>query len=220
MKRMLRWLLDLIYPPRCMICQKMQDSSEKHFCGRCADLLPEYDEAARKVPMYEDAVAPFYYKEPLRSAVLRFKFNGLSGYADQFAEWMAIWVRDKLEGKYDVITWVPCSPMRRFARGYDQAEVLAHALGRVLKRPVLRTLKKVRNNPKQSKLKDSAQRRANVLGAYRPYKPERYAGKRILVVDDVLTTGATLSECGKVLRMAGADDLVCAVIAATQVQKN
>ncbi len=170
--------------------------------------------------MYDDAVAPFYYKEPLRSAILRFKFHGLANYDAQFAAWMAIWVRDKLAGKYDLITWVPCSPIRRFTRGYDQAELLAKALAKELNCPVLRTLKKVRHNRKQSKTKDAARRRANVLGVYRAYKPERYTGKRILVVDDILTTGATLSECGKILRMAGAGDLVCAVIAATEMQNN
>ena len=214
------WLMDLLYPPRCMICQKIQERAEPVFCGRCADQLPEYDGPMRNVPMYEAAVAPFYYKEPIRSAILRFKFHGLRGYDAQFAAWMAIWVRDKLAGKYDLITWVPCSPIRCFTRGYDQAEVLAKALAEELHCPVVRTLKKVRHNSKQSKTKDAAQRRANVLGVYRAYKPERYAGKRILVVDDVLTTGATLAECGKILRISGAGDLVCAVIAATEKQTN
>ena len=211
-------ILDLLYPPRCMICRKFLDSSEQVVCGRCNDQLPEYDEAPRKVPMYEQAVAPFYYEGPIRDAILRFKFRGVVHYDRQFAAWMAIWVRDKLEGQYDLITWAPCSTLRKLGRGFDQAQLLAEALGRELGCEVLRTLKKVKHNPKQSKTKSAAQRRANVLGVYAAYHPENFAGKRLLVVDDVLTTGATLSECGKTLRLAGSGDLVCAVIAATRLQ--
>ena len=164
--------------------------------------------------MFEKAVAPFYYETPIRDALIRFKFDGMQSYAAQFAAWMAVWVRDKLAGEYDVISWVPCSALRRWTRGYDQSQLLAQALGKELGVQTIQTLKKVKHNRKQSKTPNPAKRRANVLGVYQPYKPDRFTGKRILLVDDVLTTGATLSECGKILRMAGSGDLVCAVIAA------
>ena len=140
-------------------------------------------------------------------------------YARQFAQWMAVWVRDHLQGQFELITWVPCSRRRRWSRGFDQAQLLAKALGEELAVPVFRTLEKVKHNPKQSTIADGARRRANVLGVYRAVQPERFSGKRILVVDDVLTTGSTLAECGKVLRIAGSGDLVCAVIAAAGQEK-
>lgn len=218
MNPVMRWLLDLLYPPKCMLCGRLMESSEQSCCGRCGHDLPEYDGSPPKVRFFQSAVAPFFYEGMIRDAILRFKFRGLSGYGEQFVRWMAVWVRDKLEGKYELISWVPCSRARRWTRGFDQAEILAAALGRELGVPVVRTLRKKRNNPKQSTRPDAASRRANVLGVYEAYQPERFSGKQILLVDDVLTTGATLSECGKVLRMAGSGDLVCAVIAASRRQ--
>lgn len=216
MNPVLRWVLDLIYPPRCMLCHKLLESSDTLLCSRCGYDLPEYDGPLPKVQYYEKSVAPFFYEEEIRDAILRFKFHGMQDYARQFAAWMAVWVGDHLEGEYDLISWVPCSSRRRWTRGFDQAELLARELSSVLQVPVVCTLKKVKNNPKQSTLPDASRRRANVLGVYGAVNRETWTGKRILVVDDVLTTGSTLSECGKVLRMAGSGELVCAVIAASR----
>lgn len=219
MNPVLRWLLDLIYPPKCMLCHRLLESSDSAVCGACGQELPEYDGPLRKVPYYEKVVAPFFYEEPVRGAVLRFKFHGMQTYAGQFAAWMAVWIRDYLSGTFDVISWVPCSRRRRWTRGFDQSELLAMELAKLLDVPVCCTLKKVKHNPKQSTLTDAARRRANVLGVYRAVQAEQWIGKRVLIVDDVLTTGSTLSECGKVLRMAGSGDLVCAVIAAARREK-
>lgn len=218
MKELLEWFFDLLYPPRCMLCRRLMENSVKPVCGRCSVDLPEFDGPLKKVPYFEKTVAPFFYEEPIRDAVLRFKFRGMQKYAAQFAAWMAIWVRDKLDGEYDLVSWVPCSKRRRWQRGFDQAELLAKALAAELGMEAVSTLKKVKNNRKQSKTGSAAKRRANVLGVYQAVKPEDISGKRILLVDDVLTTGATLSECGKVLRMAGSGNLVCAVIAATRLE--
>ena len=92
---------------------------------------------------------------------------------------------------------------------------LAQALARELEAEVRPTLLKVRHNPPQSRTKSAAARRANVLGVYRILPDAPVSGAKILVVDDIITTGATLSACGQVLRLAGAADLVCAAIAAT-----
>ena len=212
------WLLDLLYPPKCMFCGTFVESTEHPLCGKCALDLPEFDGPLKTVPYFEKVVAPFYYEEPVRDAVLRFKFRGMTPYAPLFAKWIAVWVRDKLDGEYDLISWVPCSPYRKWTRGYDQAEVLAKALAAELGTEVVGTLKKIKHNRQQSKTRDASRRRANVLGAYCPLQPEQIAGKRILLVDDVLTTGATLSECGKTLRLAGSGELVCAVLAVTRLE--
>lgn len=220
MNAALRWVLDLFYPPKCMLCGRIMESSERALCGRCGMELPEYEGAARKLPYFERCAAPFFYEPPIREAILRFKFRGMRAYADQFAQWMAVSVRDKLPGTYDLISWVPCSRRRRQKRGFDQAELLAKALARVLGMEAVRTLEKIRNNQAQSSTAGAAQRRANVVGVYRAYRPERFSGKRVLLVDDIITTGSTLSECGKVLRLAGSGDLVCAAIAVTRHDEN
>ena len=114
----------------------------------------------------------------------------------------------------DVITWVPVSRKRRRARGYDQVELLAKAVGPELGIPVEPLLEKFRDNRANSGLKTPAERRANVLGVYKVIEPERLHGKRVLLLDDIVTTGATASECARVLLTAGAEEVIFAAVAA------
>ena len=212
MNAVVRWMWDLLYPPKCMLCHRLMESSEQLLCGRCDYDMPDCDHG-RNVEYFAKTAIAFYYEGNIRNSIHRFKFYGAQSYAEGYARWMLPKIRSELDGTYDLISWVPCSFMRRWIRGYDQAQVLAQKLAEQLGVECVRTLKKVRHTKKQSMISNAAKRRANVLGAYKAVMPERFFGKRILLIDDVLTTGATMSECGKVLRMAGAVDPVCAVIA-------
>lgn len=87
-------------------------------------------------------------------------------------------------------------------------------MGRELGQKPVRTLRKRRHNSAQSSLSGREQRRANVLGAYQAVGPDAWAGKRILILDDIITTGATVSECARVLQTAGAAKVLCAAVAA------
>lgn len=211
--RFVRWLLELLYPAKCMLCHRLLEQPQGLLCGRCTYELPEYDKLPPKVQFFVKAAVPLYYEGYVRDAVLRFKFGGMQGYAVQFAQWMAQRIQAEMAGHYDVVSWVPCSFRRRWTRGFDQAELLAKEVAKQLDAVCVPTLKKIRHTPRQSGIRDAARRRANVLGAYRAIDPTMIAGKRILLVDDVLTTGATMSECGKTLRLAGSGELVCTVAA-------
>ena len=112
-----------------------------------------------------------------------------------------------LQQQYDLITWVPVSRLRKWKRGYDQVELIATVVCRELKTTPTGTLKKIHHNPPQSRIISAAQRRANVLGVYKVINPETIAGKRILLLDDIITTGATISECAKTLMAAGAQEV-------------
>ena len=109
--------------------------------------------------------------------------------------------------------------LRRFHRGYDQVELICNEVGKELSVLPVRTLRKIRNTPPQSGIKDVSRRRANVLGAYTACDSAAIKGKRILLLDDVITTGATLSECSRVLLTAGACDVTCAAIACSLGEK-
>ena len=221
MSNLVDLFLDLLFPPKCMFCGTLMDSSADVVCSDCLHSdLPEVERELPKVQFFEKTVATFWYDEPIIGAILRFKFYGMSSNGSQFGRWLAGTVADKLDGRFDVISWVPCSSLRRWGRGFDQAELLAKALAGSLHMEAVPTLKKIRHNPKQSKTKGASRRKANVLGVYRAYEPQRFQGKRVLLIDDVLTTGATLSECGKTLLMAGSGELVCAVIAAAHGDHN
>ena len=104
-------------------------------------------------------------------------------------------------------------------RGYDQVELLAKAVSAEIPMPMYTTLKKTRNVRPQSTLITEAERKANIMGAYRVIDPALIHGKNILLLDDVLTTGATATECAKTLLFAGAKNVYFASIAAAAHNK-
>ena len=208
----LSWLLDLLYPPKCVLCRKLL-TGKGPVCPHCMDKLPEFDGAAPSVRFTSGGAVSFFYEGQLRESFLRFKFGGAAHYAAVYGAWMAHTIEDKLAGRFDTLTWAPVSRARKRKRGYDQSALLCREIGALLGMAPVQTLRKIKDPPAQSTLADAAQRRANVSGAYRAEQPERFAGKRILLIDDIVTTGATMSECARVLRKAGAAEVVCAALA-------
>lgn len=209
-------LLDLLYPPRCILCGRLLDSGAEPVCPRCRASLPaaEGGRRGRKGEFFDRCVSPLYYTGVVRESFHRYKFQGRRWYAETYGRWMADCVRDELEGSFELITWAPLSARRRRQRGYDQAELLARAAAACLGREAAPLLEK-RHIPAQSGLEGAERRRANVLGAYRLRPGAAVEGKRILLVDDVITTGSTLSECARVLKTAGAAGVVCVTLAQT-----
>lgn len=214
--RVIAWLLELLYPPKCIICGKLL-SARGPICAACLERLPEYDGAAPPVQFTSGGAVSFYYEDALRASFHRFKFGGAAHYAATYGQWMAHTIEDKLAGRFDCICWAPISRRRRRQRGYDQAELLCREIGARLGMEPVRLLRKIKDSPAQSSLLGAAQRRANVSGAYAA-QGALCAGKRVLIIDDIVTTGATLSECSRVLRTAGAADVVYAALAAPRKQ--
>ena len=212
----MRFLVDLLYPPRCILCYSFLPDSRVPVCDRCAGTVLGKLPQKLQGKQFRLCVAPFSYQEPVRSSIHRYKFSGKRYYAKTYGKWLAACIRQELEQEFDLITWVPVSRKRRRKRGYDQAEVLARAAAENLQVPVSACLVKIRDNPAQSTAPDADHRRKNVMGVYAPCIPERYSGKRILLVDDVTTTGATMEECAKMLCKAGAAHVVCAALAMTK----
>ena len=208
-------LLDLLFPPKCVFCGKVLDSGEDGLCARCQRDLPWLadGEAELTGEFFSLCAAPLRYQDKVRDSIRRYKFNGRRGYHKLYGKLVAQCVHDHLAGRYDLITWVPLSRQRKKERGYDQAFLLASAAALELGEVAVETLRKERHTTAQSGLTEAAQRRANVLGAYTPVDPELVAGKRVLLIDDVVTTGSTLSECARTLRTMGAADVVCAALA-------
>ena len=126
---------------------------------------------------------------------------------------------EHFDGEFDAITWVPVSKKRLKKRGFDQARYLTASICVDWHTEPLETLRKVVDNPAQSGIDSPEERRANVLGVYEAVEPERFAGKRLLLIDDIRTTGATLGECVRVLKEAGAKDVLCLTLAAGERKK-
>lgn len=208
-------LLDLIYPPKCLFCRRILSRGESGICGSCREKLPA-EPQERTGDFFRVCVAPLPYAGGYRDAVLRYKFNGKSFYAPFFGELLAQTVRKELDGTFDLITWVPVSKKRLRSRGYDQTRLLAEQTAKQLGLEAAPLLTKIRHNPAQSGIRDAAARKSNVLNAYRVDCPERVSDKRILIIDDIITTGATLSECCRMLETAGAKRTVAAALAAAE----
>ena len=210
-----KWLLDLLFPPRCVFCQKLLKQGEQDICGHCQRELPWIvGQAAQQKPEFISlCVSPLWYQGEVRQSIHRYKFNDKSCYAAAYAKLMAQCAADHLSGRFDMISWVPLSSKSLKRRGYDQARLLAEQIAQMLGTDAAAMLRKVRNTQVQSSLNKEAERRANVLGAYRTADTAQVEGKRILLVDDVVTTGATLSECARTLRNCGAADVVCVTLA-------
>ena len=124
---------------------------------------------------------------------------------------MARCAAEQFGGEFDTVTWVPVSRKRLRRRGYDQAELLARSACRLWETQPVRLLEKIADNPAQSGIRDAAARRANVLGVYEAVGD--VTGKRFLLIDDICTSGATLTECVRVLENAGAERVVCVAAA-------
>lgn len=103
--KLLAWLLDLLYPPKCVICGKLLEK-QGPVCPRCLDSLPEYDGAAPQVRFTEAGAVSFYYEGALRESFLRFKFGGAAHYAAVYGAWMAHTIEDKLAGRFDTLTLI------------------------------------------------------------------------------------------------------------------
>lgn len=208
-------VLDLLFPPKCVFCGAILDDGEEGMCARCQRELPWLleGEAEQKGEFFSLCAAPLRYQDKVRDSVHRYKFQGRRGYHKLYGRLVAQCVHDHLDGRYDLISWVPLSRKRKRERGYDQAFLLASAAAAELGAPLVETLQKTRNTTAQSGLTEASQRRANVLGAYVPVDPRQVEGRRVLLIDDVVTTGSTLSECARTLRTIGAADVVCAALA-------
>lgn len=209
-------LLDLLFPPKCPFCGRVLE--EAGVCTQCQKTLPWIEEhlCRRKVGQ-SCCAAPLWYEESVRRALLHLKFHYAPGGAEPLGQLVARCAAEHFSGEFDVVTWVPVSRKRLRRRGYDQARLLAESACRCWDTKPAALLEKTEDNPAQSTLAEAAARRANVLGVYRAL-PEA-AGRRVLLIDDICTTGATLSECVRELYAAGAESVVCAAVALSREKK-
>ena len=207
-------ILEILFPPKCILCGKVLERGEQDLCRVCRTDSPVCPKNNLKFSFLDSWLAVWYYKGYIRKSLHRFKFGRARHYAAGYGKLLAMRLLTEYPEGFDVLTWVPISKLRKFTRGYDQVELLAKAVGKELGMEPVATLKKLRNNRPQSSISGQAQRRANVLGVYRVVDDELIRGKRILLLDDIITTGATAGECARVLLTAGAKEVHCGCIAA------
>ncbi len=212
-RRLALGLLDLVYPTKCIFCRRKLPPGRPSICPECQDNLPLASSVHVKGDFFSDCIAVLYYENDARSAILRFKFGDAQVYRHVFGELVAQRVYEEYHGKFDVLSWVPIAKDRYRKRGYDQVELIAQNVSKRLCVPLEPLLKKKRGVAAQSTIGGKEKRRANIAGAYRLRRGVDVSGKRILLLDDIVTTGSTLSECAKTLLLAGAEEVICATLA-------
>ena len=221
MKGPLSFLAGLLYPRRCVFCREFLDkTTEEDICPSCPDTLPWTKADFRtRGDFFTVCFSPLYYEGRAAEAVRRLKFRGGSAGAATLGRLIGRFVAEKAPNAFTLVTWVPLSARGLRRRGYCQAELLARAAAEVLQLPCRALLKKRRHTPPQSGLRGAAARRANVSGAFQALQEDAIAGQQILLLDDVITTGSTLTECARMLLMAGAQSVRCATLCKTKKRK-
>lgn len=202
----------LFLPARCLCCGRAV-RPKRLFCPGCVPALPK-EPLSREFPLPGGGslavAACFPYEKGFRRTLHRLKFQEERALARPLGTLMAE-AASSLGEDFDGVTWVPMSPQKLRRRGYNQSELLAKAVAKELGLPAWNLLEQVRETDTQHNL-TRAQRADNVRGAYRTKSAA--LGKRLLLVDDIVTTGATLRACAQGLYGAGAQK-VCAVCAAS-----
>lgn len=211
-----RQTVDWFFPPRCAVC----GSPESFLCARCEESLPQaqlprcavcWEPSAmplcrrcqRSRPAFTGLRAPYVFRSGARELVHGLKYQHQAVLAAPMAGLLFCFLKDN-PLPADVLVPVPLFPRRRRVRGYNQSALLAHALARQLALPVeKRTLVRARNTASQAETRNADERRVNVRGAFE-CRSYQLAGKRVLLIDDVSTTGATVDACARALREAGA----------------
>ncbi|MBE6950113.1 MAG: ComF family protein [Ruminococcaceae bacterium] len=210
---MIRRVMEWLFPRKCILCRSLLSKEETDLCRKCRVEQPEYRYGKKKIPHVSDLTAVWMYQGQVRRSLHRYKFGNARHYAAPYGRLLAMRIARDLP-RADIVTWVPISAKRRRKRGFDQVELLTKAVSPELGIPAEKLLDKFRDNRANSGLKTPAERRANVLGVYRAVGQEHFRGKRVLLLDDVVTTGATASECARVLLTAGAEEVLFAAVAA------
>ncbi len=202
-------ILDLIYPQVCSICGKL---NKKSLCNRCKIKL-EKDFKFKKDNYSNDSEKNFIehyyffkYENLIRGQILLLKFQEKPYIYKTIAHFLENKRKyfEKLK-KYDIITVVPISNKRLKQRGYNQSELIAKEISRILSIQIkTNIIEKIKDTPPQSTLNKN-QRKENAKGAYIAKNTQKIKDKKILIIDDIYTTGNTINECAKVLVQNGID---------------
>ena len=210
-----RKLTALFYPERCPYCSALIEATQIA-CARC------YDEIRRKhIPIPAGArgfrcISTFAYDCRVRRMILRLKYHDRTQYIPQIAELLRKDIQNAYSGEeFDFITAVPMYKNDLKKRGYNQSTLLAKELGKRLGLPYLDTIDKIKKTKKQHHLKYQ-ERKTNLNGAFKVIDKDAVTGKKILIIDDIITSGYTLGNCCRVLSRAKPELICCATIASAQ----
>ncbi len=221
-------IIDLIYPPTCPVCGELLISNDQYICTKCRLDAPltyfwqmTYNPMAERVqnirPEIRHASALIYYvhKSRWRDLIHRFKYKNEYRHGLRMGRWLGSMLRES-EGykEVDCVVAVPLHPLRQLRRGYNQSDALAQGIAEAMGCELLRRkVRRIRHNASQASTEKS-RRWDNVEGLFAVNNPRDFADRRVLLVDDVFTTGATVLSCAEtILNAAPSCELWIATLA-------
>lgn len=200
---MFHCIINFIWPPHCAGCRELLPlNTIRLICGNCLKIIKQQGPSFENLAGNCKVICSARYESVCKNVIVEFKFHASRTIAKSLAQIMTDDLV-KYSGTFtpDLIVPVPLHPKRKQERGFNQSELISKWISKILKIPCENSfLKRTRNTPSQRAL-GKGERVKNVTGAF---KSRNAAGKNILLVDDVLTTGATMFECAKTLKKAGA----------------
>lgn len=224
-RQMGKALLAAVFPDRCAYCGEVIPHPDR-LCAACAADLPIIEPptcdycgcgaedcvCARHPHPYDRCITPLYYERQVRTGILRMKNAEHPYIAEELALRMIRAFLQSGEERPDGVVYVPMTKREERRRGFNQSRLLAEQVAEGLALPVWPVLQKVQETRPQKSL-SAMERTGNVLGVFDADITLSVAGKRLLLIDDLVSTGATAGECAKVLKVYGAQRVVLLVAA-------
>jgi len=202
-------LLDLLFPPRCPTCGRLTAPGSREFCSFCGKSTAPAGRRSDRNVFYDEAYAAYVFEGKIRDLVLDLKFHGKRENARPLGQALAACIA-KNGLRFDIISWIPVSASRLKERGYDQAGLIAASAAGALGHKCTPTLRRIKSTLPNSRMDSSSDRKRNVSGAFETIYD--IAGKRIVLIDDVISSGATMNECARVLKSSGAAAVTAAAV--------
>lgn len=202
-----REILNIIYPieEKCMVCD------EDGFIGICPSCKSRINKAKN-----EGTILSYgFYGGILKSLILKFKYESNYNVGYLLANFLIEIIRES-EIDIDIICYIPMIRKDERKRGFNQCKLIANEIGYNLNIPVSNCIKKVKHTKEQKKL-TKEERIKNLIGAFEVKSNEDIKNKRVLLIDDVMTTGATIGECTKILKKSGVKEIIVLTIAKSNI---
>ena len=202
-----REILNIIYPieEKCMVCD------EAGFIGICPSCKSRINKAKN-----EGSILSYgFYGGILKSLILKFKYESNYNVGYLLANFLIEIIKES-EIDIDIICYIPMSRKAERKRGFNQCKLIANEIGYNLNIPVSNCIKKVKHTKEQKKL-TKEERIKNLIGAFEVKSNEDIKNKRVLLIDDVMTTGATIGECTKILKKSGVKEIIVLTIAKSNI---
>lgn len=226
--KIIKKIENLLFPKRCPLCSQIIPFGETNckncldnnrsyvpdnLCTRCLKNINDCVCTDKEIAEIPYLAAVYYYGDNVRKSLIEFKFRGNKSHAEFFGNKIAEKVAVNFPtADFDLVTFAPMSKKSLKKRGYNQSELLAKVVAKKLFIPCRNTIVKTKETLSQHNL-DFSDRQTNLIGSMVADKRADIQGKTILFVDDIKTTGATLRECVKTLKNAGAKEVYCVTVA-------